>query len=119
MLMAILLGLLAAVVIYWAIIAFGKLLSFLQKKINEHKSEVAVGDVGDLIAKAMNDALNRGHAQSIRDLRKKAGKKGMFVASVKDGKVDKETITLIRSDQRDQETEDALREADGLLYCSA
>lgn len=112
----ILFALLAATVIYWIIITLGKLLDHIEKLKKKNDNSVAVGNVEDIISQAIQANVDKMTAIDIKALRAKAGKKGMFTAEVKDGVVLKDTVTLIKSDQTDEETEELMKENNGMLY---
>lgn len=92
------------------------LFDFIEDLIRKWTGNVVVEDVADLISKVMQQEITGKQATNIEALKRKAGKKGKFVAAVKDGVVIKESVKLMSSDKEDEETEKLMRENNGLLY---
>lgn len=108
--------LLAIAALFVVTITLSVLFDFIEDIIREWNGTVVIEDVSDLISKVMQQEITGQQATSIEALKKKAGKKGKFAAAVKDGVVIKESVKLMSSDKQDEETENLMRENNGLLY---
>lgn len=111
----ILLALLAAAIVTAVIITLAALFDCLEEIAKENGDTGVLKDAEDLIAQVMNDSISDANKVALSKLRKKAGKEGIFVAPVENGKVVKEKLTLISSDQRDEETQALMNENGGML----
>lgn len=111
----ILLALLAAVIVTMVIITLDALFDCFTKVAGENGGTIVAKDAEDLIAETLNDAISTTNSIALSKMRKKAGKGGIFVAPVEDGKIVKEKLTLISSNQRDEETQTLMNENNGLL----
>ena len=111
-------ALLAATVVALVIITLGKLIDILLGVKEEYGTTVLAGDVRDIIGKVLDENIDAANTIDLQGLRDKAGTKGMFTAAVKGGTVVRESLRLVSSDQRDEETENLMRENNGLALFS-
>lgn len=114
--LAIIVFLIAAAVIWWGTIAFGKLFNHLEGKVNKGEGTTIVGGVDEILTEELQKKLEGKQKTSLDKLRKKVGSKGIMTCELdQNNKVRTDTIEWLGADQREQEVQELLDQEDGLL----
>ena len=116
--MGILFALLVCAVIFVAIITIDWLLGAINEQMTEGATTVALGTVKEILTRYIEQEAEKKNAIPLEQLKARAGKKGTYTARVENGVVLKESVKLYKSDKMDQETEDLMRENNGMLLVS-